>query len=82
MNKNEWMKDSKELIKYAFAFDNIAPAHNWKEAFTCEILVKDYNIANDACVFFTGATLQKVSQCADMVQCFCEGYYNSMDSSV
>ena len=52
---------------------------NWKDAFTCEVPEKDFKLYDDACVYHTGAMLQKVSVCDGIVQCFCDGYYHAMD---
>jgi DNA polymerase II large subunit len=52
---------------------------NWKDAFTCEVPEKDFKLYDDACVYHTGAMLQKVSVCDGIVQCYCDGYYHAMD---
>ena len=52
---------------------------NWKDAFTCEVPEKDFKLYDDACVYHTGASLQKVSVCDGIVQCYCDGYYHAMD---
>ena len=55
---------------------------NWKDAFTCEVPEKDFKLYDDACVYHTGAMLQKVSVCDGIVQCYCDGYYHAMDGQV
>jgi len=56
---------------------------NWKDAFTCEVPEKDFKLYDDACVYHTGAMLQKVSAPVDgIVQCYCDGYYHAMDGWV
>ena len=73
------------VLEYAKNKDRLEEAFtkihgtNWKDAFTCEVPEKDFKLYDDACVWFTGAMLQKVSVCDGVVQCYCDGYYHTMD---
>ena len=75
-----WM-DAETIDRLKKAFSKIHGS-NWKDAFTCEVPEKDFKLYDDACVWFTGAMLQKVSVCDGVVQCYCDGYYHAMDGWV
>ena len=77
MAHNQNYNDFKEKA-LSEAFSKIHGS-NWKDAFTCEVPEKDFKLYDDACVYHTGARLQKVSVCDGIVQCYCDGYYNAMD---
>ena len=51
---------------------------NWKMPFTAEIKSDLHDAYNKACIYFTGAPLQIVSECADEYQCYCAGYYETI----
>ena len=51
---------------------------NWKMPFTAEIKSDLYEAYNEACIYFTGASLEIVSECADEYQCYCAGYYEAI----
>ena len=76
------------VLEYAKNKDRLEEAFlkihgtNWKDAFTCEVPEKDFKLYDDACVYHTGAMLQKVSVCDGIVQCYCDGYYHAMDGWV
>ena len=69
-------KQSRKALSEAFSKIH---GSNWKDAFTCEVPEKDFKLYDDACVYHTGAILQKVSVCDGIVQCYCDGYYHAMD---
>jgi len=73
--KSEMDKFDKDLLLPYF--EKIHPT-NWKEAFTCEVSAKDYAMYDEACIYFTGARLEVVSQTGDEMQCYCQGYYNAV----
>tara|TARA_R110000822_G_scaffold12715_1_gene45742 strand:- start:357 stop:812 length:456 start_codon:yes stop_codon:yes gene_type:complete len=72
-----WM-DAETIDRLKKAFSKIHGS-NWKDAFTCEVPEKDFKLYDDACEYHTGASLQKVSVCDGIVQCYCDGYYHAMD---
>ena len=69
--------DAENKVRLEKAFKKIHGT-NWKDAFTCEVPEKDFKLYDDACVWFTGAMLQKVSVCDGIVQCYCDGYYHAI----
>ena len=51
---------------------------NWKMAH-CEIKSDLYEAYNESCIYFTGASLEIVSECANEYQCYCAfGYYETI----
>tara|TARA_E500000331_G_C17038927_1_gene618618 strand:+ start:169 stop:576 length:408 start_codon:yes stop_codon:yes gene_type:complete len=75
-NRKILKKQSRKALSEAFSKIH---GSNWKDAFTCEVPEKDFKLYDDACVYHTGAILQKVSVCDGIVQCYCDGYYHAMD---
>ena len=67
--------ENKDRLEKAFSKIH---GSNWKDAFTCEVPEKDFKLYDDACVYHTGAMLQKVSVCDGIVQCYCDGYYHAI----
>ena len=72
-------QDDRKALSEAFSKIH---GSNWKDPFTCEVPEKDFKLYDDACVYHTGAMLQKVSVCDGIVQCYCDGYYHAMDGWV
>jgi len=60
------------------AFHLICDPDNWKMPFECIISDCDFELYNEACMFFTGAELQVVELLGGDSKCRCIGYYEAI----
>ena len=82
MDTHKEVVSSKGYTRYELenAFDSICNKENWKYPFICDIPYDEYELYNEACIFYTGAVLNVL--CTDWITnkslCECKGYYETI----